>query len=216
MTEQGVVAATVTDVVVGQLRAVRRRRGLSAAELAARCAQLGAPEVTANVVANIESGRRQLNVDQLAILALALDVAPTHLLATNPPGTPSGTTREDERAVQVSDDVTAGPAAWQAWLSGRAPLPEQDETAFWAYCMEHADPGEAQTYIDLARSRTASAAMKVATQMRQETEAHLAHVRAVASRVLDEVALATEAGDAKEISTAISRARAAITRVAQP
>jgi hypothetical protein len=58
------------------------------AELAARCAELGAGHLTENVIENIESGRRDkqgrrrrdVTVDELLTLAVALNVAPVHLL----------------------------------------------------------------------------------------------------------------------------------------
>lgn len=52
--------------------------------LADRCAEVGAPEVNRSVLANIESGRRDsVSVDELMILALALDVSPVDLLAAD-------------------------------------------------------------------------------------------------------------------------------------
>jgi hypothetical protein len=66
---------------------VRRRRGWTAAQLAARCAEAGAPEITSQVVANIETGRkgaddrrrRDVTVDELLILAWALGIPPDFL-----------------------------------------------------------------------------------------------------------------------------------------
>jgi transcriptional regulator with XRE-family HTH domain len=76
-----------SDMVAARVRKVRKRRGWQPADLAARCAELGAGHLTENAIENIESGRRAggrrrrtVTVDELLILALALNVAPVHLL----------------------------------------------------------------------------------------------------------------------------------------
>ena len=58
-------------------------------QLAARCAEIGAPELTKSVIHTIETGRRDsagerrrdITVDELLILAAALDAPPPYLLA---------------------------------------------------------------------------------------------------------------------------------------
>jgi transcriptional regulator with XRE-family HTH domain len=72
---------------------VRKRRDWSAADLAARCAALGAADLTENVIENIESRSaraskrpRPVTVDELLALALALDAPPLYLLV--PPDGP--------------------------------------------------------------------------------------------------------------------------------
>jgi transcriptional regulator with XRE-family HTH domain len=51
----------VSDVVAQRVRKLRQQWGWSAAELAQRCAEWGHPQLTASVIANIESGRRDKN-----------------------------------------------------------------------------------------------------------------------------------------------------------
>src|SRR5688572_453697 len=70
-----------SDVIAEHLKQLRRRRGYTVKDLAARCAELGAGELTGNVLTNIEVRRRDVSADELLVLALALDVAPTHLLS---------------------------------------------------------------------------------------------------------------------------------------
>jgi transcriptional regulator with XRE-family HTH domain len=80
-----------SDRVAEQIKATRLRRGLSAKDFAAACAELGAPEITAAVVANIETGRRgpdgarrrDVSVDELLIFAYVLAVPPASLLSAN-------------------------------------------------------------------------------------------------------------------------------------
>jgi transcriptional regulator with XRE-family HTH domain len=78
---------SVSDVVAARVREVRGKRGMTVAELAARCAELGVPELTAQALYKLEQRRqgklrpRPVTVDELLVLALALDIAPVHLLA---------------------------------------------------------------------------------------------------------------------------------------
>jgi transcriptional regulator with XRE-family HTH domain len=71
---------TVSDLVAERVREARRARGWQIADLAARCAGMGHPELTENVIENIEHGRRDktgrrrrnITIDELAVLSLAL------------------------------------------------------------------------------------------------------------------------------------------------
>jgi transcriptional regulator with XRE-family HTH domain len=77
-----------SDVVARRVREIRKQRGWTAERLAAECARVGASQLTASVIANIESGRRDqqgrrrrdVTVDELLHLAAALDVDMSHLL----------------------------------------------------------------------------------------------------------------------------------------
>ena len=77
---------TATRVVAERVREVRKRRGWTMAQLAERCAAIGAPQITENALENLEYGRRgtrrAVTVDDLFALAVALDIAPVHLLVT--------------------------------------------------------------------------------------------------------------------------------------
>lgn len=82
------VPESASDVVAQRAQELRKRQGLTAKGLAERCALMGAPGMTASVIANIESGRpdlrgrrrRQITLEEWLILAQALHVAPIHLL----------------------------------------------------------------------------------------------------------------------------------------
>ncbi|MEU7163163.1 hypothetical protein AB0A70_00685 [Streptomyces morookaense] len=84
---------TPSDVVAEQVRRHRERLGLSREQLAAECARLGAPELTYAALVSIELGRRdkagkrrrEVSVDELLVLGLALAVPP--LLLALPLGT---------------------------------------------------------------------------------------------------------------------------------
>jgi len=91
---------TPSDVVAARVKQVRKRRALTVADLAARCAELGAPQLTAQALYKLEARRpgklrpRPVTVDELFILARALDVTVGELLIGTPgtigPMTPKG------------------------------------------------------------------------------------------------------------------------------
>lgn len=76
----------MSDVVAANIREARKRRGWKPADLAARCAEVGAEFLTENVIENIESGRRrngvrtrEISVDELVAIAYALGMPPAAL-----------------------------------------------------------------------------------------------------------------------------------------
>jgi transcriptional regulator with XRE-family HTH domain len=118
----------VSEVVAKRIQQVRVRRGMTAAQLAVRCAELGMPDLTASTISNIETGRRdksgrrrrEVSVDELLVLALALDVAPVHLLV--PPDT-------DDTPYPVTAERVVEPAIEvRNWIRGFRLLPDNDPT----------------------------------------------------------------------------------------
>lgn len=108
--------------MAARVRALRNRRNLTAAKLAEKCAQLGVPELTAQAIANIETGRREkttgrrrrhVTVEELLILARALDVPPVLLLF------PLGHAEQ----VEVLPGQTVGTWAGLKWFTGEAAFP---------------------------------------------------------------------------------------------
>lgn len=80
-------ARTPSDRVAGFVQEFRQSQGMSVTHLAKRCADLGMPELTAQVIYKIEgrrkapSGRpRPVTVDELVVLARALGVPVGRLL----------------------------------------------------------------------------------------------------------------------------------------
>jgi transcriptional regulator with XRE-family HTH domain len=80
---------SLTSIVFDNVRAIRKRRGWSAAQLVERIpSEVG---LTRNAIANAEIGRRDaVSVDELAALAEALGIANPWLL-TRPEVPPCGT-----------------------------------------------------------------------------------------------------------------------------
>lgn len=104
----------VARQVAGEVRRYRKMRGLSAQQLADRCAAVGMP-IQRSVLANLESGRREtVSVADLLVLARALEVAPALLLF------PAGRAE----AAEVTPGETVSIADALAWLSGDLALPD--------------------------------------------------------------------------------------------
>src|SRR5579875_1366589 len=79
---------TPSDLVALRVRVLREGRGMTVRELAARCAELGMARLTAQALYKLEGQRsaqdrrpRPVTVDELLVLACALDIAPVHLIA---------------------------------------------------------------------------------------------------------------------------------------
>jgi transcriptional regulator with XRE-family HTH domain len=76
-----------SDFVGVRIREIRQERGWTAQDLAVKCAEVGATEITAAVIANMETGRRDadgrrrrdVTIDETLALAYALEVPPVFL-----------------------------------------------------------------------------------------------------------------------------------------
>ncbi|GAA3215512.1 hypothetical protein [Actinocorallia longicatena] len=77
---------TPSEAIAIRLKELRLRRGLSVAKLASICAELGMSRLNRAVLANMEVvGRRQdVGVNELLVLAQALDTSPLMLLLPEP------------------------------------------------------------------------------------------------------------------------------------
>jgi len=115
---------SASDLVVARLKEARRRRGWSAREFAEQCERAGGPKMTANMVMNIEAGRRKVGVtvDELMLFAYVCDVAPTYFLMS-----PEG----EDAAVQITPSCTVGDRdLLRRWVRGEAPLPDTDAAVY--------------------------------------------------------------------------------------
>jgi transcriptional regulator with XRE-family HTH domain len=115
---------TPSSVVADRIKEVRARRGWSAADLAERCTALGMPELNRSVIANIESQRRRgVTVDELFVFAVALDVAPVHLLV--PVEVP------DDQHFAVAPAIHLSAHQARSWIRGDEDTPDfVDRKAF--------------------------------------------------------------------------------------
>src|SRR6266540_4947288 len=89
MTENPEPQGTVSDTVAHRVRELREGRDWSGARLAEECAKAGYPQLTAEVIGNIERGRRDsggrrrrdVTVDELFAFARVFGLSPGFLLA---------------------------------------------------------------------------------------------------------------------------------------
>jgi transcriptional regulator with XRE-family HTH domain len=168
-----------SDLIAAQVKQVRARRGYTVKDLAARCSELGAHELTANVLTNIEVRRRDVSADELLVLALALDVAPVHLL-TPPPGAAT--------ALAVTADVVADPETAALWIRGDASLLPARARPYLEYAAERAGAAgldASARAATLLRARGAG----LAAQYEAEAQQFLGRVR---EQVSDLVSYLTE------------------------
>ncbi|MBN1174458.1 MAG: helix-turn-helix transcriptional regulator [Micromonosporaceae bacterium] len=111
----------VGDLLVARLREARKRLGWGTVELAKHLAAAGAPRLTANILQNLEAGRRQqtLTVEELLHLSIALHVPPEYFLAAG-----------ENRRVQLVPGVVADARQLLGWVRGEQPLPVTDPGAY--------------------------------------------------------------------------------------
>jgi transcriptional regulator with XRE-family HTH domain len=130
-------AARPTAIVAARLREIRDRHRVSAAKLAECCADLGMPELNRYIITNIETGRREsISVDELYVLARALDVSPIHLLLPTEDQPVAVTPTEQAASGQVRDWITGDDPMGQtlvAWPESPARQRQrrQMEKAIW-------------------------------------------------------------------------------------
>lgn len=103
---------TPTEAVAARVRELRERRGgMSAQALADRCAELGMPGLKRQAITNLENGRRgMVTVEELLVLAAALDVPPLDLLMS-----------ADGADLAVTPDLVVGPERLVLWFAGELP-----------------------------------------------------------------------------------------------
>jgi transcriptional regulator with XRE-family HTH domain len=156
---------TPSDVVAARVRELRTSRGMKVADLAARCAELGAEQLTVQALYKLEGQResatrrpRPVSVDELLALAAALDVAPVHLLVPPYPSPQwGGTGKQATNLARSPDDpntpndempyqVTSGREVpcWRArqFIRGIRPLPGMDAWRFFGEVPPHERPDE--------------------------------------------------------------------------
>lgn len=134
-------AQKLGDVIAERVRLYRKRKDWSVRQLAEECAKLGAPQLTPSSLANIERGqaegakrrRRQVEVEELIVLARALGVPPALLVF------PVGQAGE----VEVVPGQHTDPWTAMRWFTGEARFPSP-----YAPIGEAADGELAERYDD--------------------------------------------------------------------
>jgi len=116
-------SAGASDWIGQRVREIRDSRGWTANDLAARCGEAGSPEITKAVLANIEGGRRdkdgtrrrEVTVDELLALALALEVPPLLLFVPLSYGD----------TLQVTRVMEMDPLESAVWVTGERDAPDE-------------------------------------------------------------------------------------------
>lgn len=119
-----------TQAVIERVKELRRKRGLTAQQLAERMTKAGVPW-EAGVVTKLETGRRKsISVAELLALAYVLDVALVHLIVS----------ADDDGGAPYAMTPTLSVRAAQArrWIRGQDPLPGQDPRLYFS----EVPPGE--------------------------------------------------------------------------
>lgn len=176
----------MSDLVARRVVELRRKAGLTRDQLARLCQELGADDLTAAALANIETGRRpsedsprrrKITVDELLVLALALHVPPLWLLIDP---------ADSAARVPVVTGVTLD--SWQAalWFSGQEQFTDPN-----------GDATPVQTFADawLAANRALSLTYQIAAAIVAWRTAHwhrLIEVKAGAPDAVAQVEVAEE------------------------
>ena len=104
-----------------RVRTLREHQGLSQQDLADRLKELGIA-MDRSAIARLENGRRGISVPEMLFLALALSVAPVHLLV-NPDS--------DEPIAVIPDGLPHPPAEIRAWIRGELPISPQNVKTYF-------------------------------------------------------------------------------------
>lgn len=203
-------ALTPSSVVAQRLKEARRRRGWTAKQLADQCAKAGATYLTAAVLANIESGRPDLNgkrrrditVDELLLMAFVLDVAPIYLM-----GLPASTAGAS--AVEVTPNRSVGdPDELLRWLRGDQALPGTDARLYYSVALERMPaPDTEQTLAEYARSVLQDRAKELVSQFHAETDKLAGRAHEQIARLVTEAETALAQGaSADELVALLQRA----------
>jgi transcriptional regulator with XRE-family HTH domain len=102
---------TLREQFAEQIRETRKRRGMTQQGLADRLNQLGA-QIDRTAVAKTERGTRELALPELFAFALALDVAPVHLLVPI----------DSDEPMRLAPNLEASPYEARQWIRGFLPL----------------------------------------------------------------------------------------------
>ena len=117
MGTNAVTRGPVSTTVATNVQAIRKRRNMSQQDLARALAELGRP-MQPSAIAKIEAGDRRVDVDDLAALAVALNVSVARLMVPD---------------AAVDEDVNVVPAfavpMWSAWnwATARRSLHRRDD-----------------------------------------------------------------------------------------
>ncbi|MEV6980030.1 helix-turn-helix transcriptional regulator [Sphaerisporangium sp. NPDC051017] len=113
---------TPIEVVGKRVRELRQRRGMSAQNLADRCAEAGFPELKRQVITNLENGRREsISLTELLGLAYALDAPPALLFIP----------LDGRTLLRISPEIEMGDLQALMWVSGEREPEDRERRQRW-------------------------------------------------------------------------------------
>lgn len=113
----------IRTAIAQQLRTARERNGMSQQAVAERLGQLGL-SLHQTAIAKIEAGRRSVSVEELFALAIALNVAPVHVVVPF----------DAAEVIRLAPEHKGDHAGWvREWVRGAHPLPGQDARIYQTF-----------------------------------------------------------------------------------
>jgi transcriptional regulator with XRE-family HTH domain len=161
---RSIEAGPIGRAVAANVAAIRQQRRLDQVALAELTVKLGRP-LPVSTISRIEQGDRRVDVDDLVVLAVALNVDPAALLLPH--------TTEGDIEVLADVQVPAGDA-WK-WARGGRPLilPEDKGKAYWAtldYIRASSPPGLIPAEHQLDHIRESYSRMGDATTAQEDPQ----------------------------------------------
>jgi hypothetical protein len=147
---------------------------------------LGAEHITRSFIANLESRRRGLSVDDVLVLALTLDVAPLDLLAL--------ASERDEELVLTSSVRVNSAETLRGWLVGETALPESNARLYYATALERMQAPDGQPMSAYAKAVVQERSAQIAAHYEQEATELLRRTRAQALELLADIGEAVSSG----------------------
>lgn len=111
---------TPTAALVEALPDIRARQQLTLQDLGERIIGDLGGKLDRAAISKIENRSRGVSLDEAVLLAIALDVAPVHLIIP----------REDDQKVTLAPNVTVTAAQAREWLRGQRALPGGDDQTY--------------------------------------------------------------------------------------
>jgi transcriptional regulator with XRE-family HTH domain len=107
-----------SEVFRARLREVRRAKGLTQQDLAEALSGAG-EDLSASAITRMESGHRDVSLDEAIAIAAVLGVSPLHMVV-----------QLDDNSIQLTPRLTVTATDARAWMRGQRPLREADERIF--------------------------------------------------------------------------------------
>ena len=113
--------ADLRDTTNGRIRQLRKQHGWTQQDLADVLNRFGA-HTDRTAVARVETGKRELPLKEAFQYALALNVAPVHLLVPT----------DSDEPIHLAPNLEASPYDVRAWIRGFRPLFPQDPRVYFS------------------------------------------------------------------------------------